>query len=57
MDPIKREPAAVKADIEKLLELYKKSFKEVQPDSPYFNGYRACLETISEDVKKIPTDM
>ena len=57
MDPLKRKPEDVKQDMVRLLEIYKKSFKDMQPGAPYFEGYRAALQSISEDVDKIKTDL
>jgi len=51
-----RSGEAVKKDIENILEMYKKSFKDTMPESQYFQGYRACLESIHEDIAKIPTE-
>lgn len=57
MDPIKKDGETVMKDVENLLNIYKKSFKETMPGNPYFEGYRAALESISQDIKKIPTEI
>ncbi len=51
-----RKPEEVKKDMERILEIYKKNFKEVKPGDPYFDGYRAALEAISQDISKIRID-
>jgi len=55
-EPLKRRPEDVKQDMVRIIEIYKSSFKDMQPGVPYFEGYRAALDTISEDIAKIKTD-
>lgn len=56
-EPIKRNAAEVKQDIEILIAAYKNGFKDKMPGNQYFDGYRAALDTIQEEVKKIKTEM
>ena len=43
----------VKDEVLTIINGYIKGFAEVEPDSKYFNGYRAALNTVKENIEEI----
>ena len=53
MSQYKKSGKDVKVEVITVIDLHIKGFKDVEPDSPYFNGYRAALKAIKESMERI----
>jgi hypothetical protein len=56
-EPVDRKPEDIKADVLRVLEIYRKHFADKNNGIPFFDGYRAALAAVEEDVQKIKTKL
>jgi len=52
----KKSSAEVKKQVLNILDTYIEGFEKIEKDSDYFEGYRAALKAIKENVEKIEVD-
>jgi hypothetical protein len=53
MDKNEKTGEEVKKEALMIINGYVKGFKDVQPGVPYFEGYRAALDTVKSNIEEI----